>query len=110
MDKKMYVHYLLESFNVIKNKWSTKCEVLALCIQKMAKYDLGIAMEMWLCLLKKNTKYLKLEGDSEMLVSEMIFNMVLQIKELDSFKDKDENRILFDLIVPEIINKEELID
>lgn len=106
----MFVHYLLESFNVIKNKWSTKCEVLALCIQKMAKFDICIAMEMWLYLLKKNNKYLKLEGDSEMLVSEMINMMILQIMELDDLKCKGEDEILFDIIVPEIINKEELID
>ena len=104
MNNDFILKSLMDSFEILKAKWSSKREAITLCISEMTKYDIDIAFDMWLYILKNNTELLKQDRDSEYLVSELIDHIVETIKVK---YDMDEDLIFIKIIVPQMLKRKE---
>lgn len=106
MNDKIIVRSLVDSFEILKTKWSSKRDAISLCISEMTKYDCDIAFDMWLYILKNNSDFLKKERDSEFLVSDMIDKMV---ETLMSKNNVDEKEAFIKEIIPRMLNRQEIL-
>lgn len=106
MSDNIIVKSFVDSFDILKTKWSSKRDAISLCISEMTKYDCDIAFDMWLYILKNNSDLLNKERDSEYLVSDLIEKMV---ETLMSRYDADENEIFIKDIIPRMQNRQEIL-
>lgn len=106
MNDNIIVKSLIDSFEILKTKWSSKHDAISLCISEMTKYDIDIAFDMWLYILKSNSVLLNSERDSEYLVSDLIDKMV---ETLMSECDTDENETFIKEFVPRMLNRQEIL-
>lgn len=107
MNNDIIIQSLTESFEILKDSWSTKKEAIINCIVETELYDGSLAMDMWLYILKKNEKLLDSEEQTKCLVYDVI----------KRFYNKHERycntelvcKVLIEHIAPHIIHKEDLI-
>ena len=107
MNNDIVIQSLTESFEVLKDSWSTKKEAITNCIVETEVYDGSLAMDMWLYVLKKNEELLNSEEQTKSLVYDVI----------DRFYNKHERycnieydcKVLIEHIAPHIIYNEDLI-
>ena len=106
MNDNIIVKSLVDSFEILKKKWSSKRNAISLCISEMTKYNSDIAFDMWQFILKDNSELLCKERDSEHLVSDLIGKMV---ETLMSRYDVDENEAFIKEIIPRMQNHQDIL-
>lgn len=107
MNNDLIIQSLTESFEVLKDSWSTKKEAITNCIVETELFDGSLAMDMWHYVLKKNEELLNCEEETKCLVYDVI----------ERFYHKHERycnteyvcKVIIEHIAPHIINKEDLI-
>lgn len=106
MNDDIIVRSLVDSFEILKSKWSSKRNAISLCISEMTKYNCDIAFDMWLYILKNNSDLLKQKMNVDFLVSDLIDKIV---DTLMPRYDADENEIFIKEIVPRMLNRQEIL-
>ena len=106
MNDNIVVKSLIDSFEILKTKWSSKSDAISLCISEMTKYDVDTAFDMWLYILKNNSDLLSMERDSEYLVSDLIDKMV---ETLMARYDVEEYEIFIKEIIPHMLKRQEIL-
>ena len=108
MDDDFILQSLIKAFEVLKDSWSTKSEVITKCIVETEVYDGDVAMDMWLYILQKNRKELGEKDFAEKCVHNVLAKFeVLNRKQYDEWSS--EYRVVLDHVAPYIIKSPELI-
>ena len=101
---------LIKAFEVLKDSWSTKSEVITKCIVETEVYDGDVAMDMWLYILKKNRKELGEKDVAEKCVHNVLDKFEAQNRyKYDEWSSVFKYRVELDHIVPYMIKKPEMI-
>lgn len=72
MNNDIIIQSLTESFEVLKDSWSTKKEAITNCIVETEVYDGSLAMDMWLYVLKTNEQLLDSQEQTNGLVYDVL--------------------------------------
>ena len=72
MDKNLVLQNLTESFDVLKDSWSTKSEAITNCIVETEVFDGVLAMDMWSYVIRINESLLNDIEESEKLIHNVL--------------------------------------
>ena len=116
MENEIIIKNLIESFEVLKDSWTTKRDAIIDCIVETEKYDGDLAMNMWLYILEKEGVFISDDGTTTIFfVDPKLKECIGDVFEAFYYKYEDYKsprlmcKVLFHHITPYIIQNERIL-
>ena len=107
MNNEIILQSLTESFEILKDSWSTKKEAIINCIVETEVYDGALSMEMWCYILQKNELLLRDKSENERLVNDVFYRFY---KKYEIYSNEEYLcRVVLNHIIPHITRSENLV-